>query len=145
MSEVSMSLRNPQGFAEARQKNSSGKTIKENQLQDSESCCSEPDIQRVNVCCSPSKYDHKRNSKSSHIPAAGNKQRYEIILLFSHPKKWTQHNIYIYSHVQREHHNQKIKFEKDLNFLQTFKPQRSVNNRDDAAERTDILYDPVSY
>ncbi|XP_073801052.1 dynein axonemal assembly factor 8 isoform X1 [Danio rerio] len=116
MSEMSVSLRNPQGLAEARQRNSSGKTIKENQLQDSESCCSEPGIQRVNVCCSPPKYNHKQNSQSSHFPVAGNKQR--------------------------DHHNHKIRYEKDLKFLQTSRPQRSANNRDDVAERTDILYDP---
>lgn len=42
-------------------------------------------------------------------------------------------------------HSHKVRWQKDLKFLQTFRPQRSVNNTEEAAERTDILYDPVSY
>ncbi|XP_077069551.1 dynein axonemal assembly factor 8 [Siphateles boraxobius] len=100
-------------FAEARQKTPSGKIIKENQLCDFETSCSEPGILQVNVCCSTAKCDlHKQNSQSSHVPAAQNKQ--------SHKVRW----------------------QKDLKFLQTFKPQRSANNTEEAAERTDILYDP---
>ncbi|XP_039543634.1 uncharacterized protein LOC120490257 [Pimephales promelas] len=96
-------------FAEARQKPPSGKIIKENQLCDFETRCSEPGIQQVNTA----KCDqHKRNSQSSHVPAAQNKQ--------SHKVRW----------------------QKDLKFMQTFRPQRSANNTEGAAERTDILYDP---
>ncbi|KAK7174436.1 hypothetical protein R3I93_001602 [Phoxinus phoxinus] len=100
-------------FAEARQKTPSGKIIKENQLCDFETSSSEPGIQQVNVCSSTAKCDqHKQNSQSSHVPAAQNKQ------------------------------SQKVRWQKDLKFLQTFRPQRSANNTEEAAERTDILYDP---
>ncbi|XP_048049656.1 dynein axonemal assembly factor 8 isoform X2 [Megalobrama amblycephala] len=109
--EISWSCRNSQDFAEARQKDSSGKIIKEKQLHDFETSCSEPGIQQVNVCCSTAKYD-QHNQNSSHIPAAQNKQ--------SHKVRW----------------------QKDLKLLQTFRPQRSANNSEEAAERTDILYEP---
>lgn len=112
-----MSWRNPQCFAEDKQKTSSGKSMKENQLRDSENSCSEPGIQQVNVCCSTVKYDqHKQSTPSSHIPAAQNKQR--------------------------EQHSHKIRWQKDLMFLQAFRPKYSANNTEEAAERTDILYEP---
>lgn len=82
---LEMSWRNPQDFAEDKQKNSSGKSMKENQLHDSETSCSEPGIQQVNVCCSTVKYDqHKQSTPSSHIPAAQNKQRYKVYIIFTH-------------------------------------------------------------
>ncbi|KAF4115819.1 hypothetical protein G5714_003308 [Onychostoma macrolepis] len=118
---LEMSWRNPQDFAEDKQKNSSGKSIKENQLHDSETSCGEPGLQQVNVCCSTVKYDqHKQSTPSSNIPAAQNKQR--------------------------EQHSHKIRWQKDLKFMQAFRPKYSANNSEEAAERTDILYEPeVSY
>jgi len=72
-------------FAEARQKPPSGKIIKENQLCDFETRCSEPGIQQVNTA----KCDqHKRNSQSSHVPAAQNKQRYGAFLHFLHSREY---------------------------------------------------------
>ncbi|KAI2666071.1 Dynein axonemal assembly factor 8 [Labeo rohita] len=109
---MSGSWRNPQDFAEARQKNSSGKSIKKNQLRNSETSCSKPGVQ-----CPTVKLDqHKQCTPSSHNPAAQNKQR--------------------------EQHSHKIRWQKDLKLLQTFRPQYSANNCEEAAERTDILYDP---
>ncbi|KAL1278533.1 hypothetical protein QQF64_025206, partial [Cirrhinus molitorella] len=110
--EISGSWRNPQDFAEARQKNSSGKSIKESQLHDSETSCSEPGVQYPAV-----KHDqHKQSTSSSHILAAQNKQR--------------------------EQQCHKIRLQKDLKFLQASRPQYSANNCEEAAERTDILYEP---
>ncbi|XP_073686478.1 dynein axonemal assembly factor 8 [Garra rufa] len=112
MLEMSGSWRSPQDFAEARQKNSSGRSIKENQLHNSETSCNKPGVQ-----CPPVKHDqHKQSTPSSHIPAAQNKQR-----------------------EQRSH---KIRWEEDLKFLQAFRPQYSGNNCEGAAERTGILYEP---
>lgn len=85
--EISGSCRNSQDFAEARQKDSPGKILKEKQLHDFETSCSEPGIQQVNVCCSTAKYDqHKQNS--SHIPAAQNKQRYKVFIHFLHSREY---------------------------------------------------------
>lgn len=82
---MSGSCRYPRNFAEARQKNS-GKIIKEKQLHDFDSSCSEPGIQQVNVGFSTAKFvQHKQNSQSSHIPAQ-NKQRYEVFVHF-HPSQ----------------------------------------------------------
>ncbi|XP_067276701.1 dynein axonemal assembly factor 8-like [Pseudorasbora parva] len=110
--EMTGSWGNPQDFADARQKNSSGKIIKEIELHAFKTIYSKPGIQQVNVCSS-AKYDQNEHiSQSSHVPDAQNKQ----------------------SH--------KVKCQKDLKFLQTFRPQRSASNCEEAAERTDILYDP---
>lgn len=73
-------------FAEAGQKTPSGKIIKENQLCDFETSCSEPGIQQVNVCCSTAKCD--QHSQSSHVPAAQNKQRYEAFLRFLRSREY---------------------------------------------------------
>lgn len=48
-------------------------------------------------------------------------------------------------HAYREQHSHKIRWQKDLKFLQAFRPKYSANNLEEAAERTDILYEPVSY
>ncbi|XP_043089942.1 dynein axonemal assembly factor 8 isoform X2 [Puntigrus tetrazona] len=113
---LEMSWRNPQDFAEDKQKNSSGKCTKKN-LHNSETSCSEPGIQQVNVCCSTVKYyQHKQSTPSSRIPAAKKKQR--------------------------EQHSCKIRWQKDLKLLQALRPQYSANNLEEAAERTDVLYEP---
>ncbi|XP_026068002.1 uncharacterized protein LOC113049670 [Carassius auratus] len=112
---MSGSWKNPQDFAGDKQTNSSGKRIKENH--DSETSCSEPGIQQFNVCSPTVKHDqHKQSTPSSHIPAARNKQR--------------------------EQHSQKIRWQNDLKFLQAFRPEYLNNNCQEAAERTDILYEP---
>ncbi|XP_059415123.1 dynein axonemal assembly factor 8 [Carassius carassius] len=112
---MSGSWKNPQDFAGDKQKNSSGKSIKENH--DPETSCSEPGIQQFNVCSPTVKHaQHKQSTPSSHIPAAQNKQR--------------------------EQHSHKIRWQKDLKFLQAFRPEYLNNNCQEAAERTDILYEP---
>nr|XP_055045650.1 dynein axonemal assembly factor 8 isoform X3 [Misgurnus anguillicaudatus] len=94
------------------QKNSSG--VKKEHLSNSEINCGEPAcIRQASIC------HETQHNASSHTPTdvqAENKQSS--------------------GQAQREQHNDEVRRQKDLKFLQEFKPQSSAN------EKSDILYDP---
>ncbi|XP_073670135.1 dynein axonemal assembly factor 8 [Paramisgurnus dabryanus] len=113
---LSGSKKNPQNSTKP-QKISSG--VKKEHLSNSETSYSEPAcIQQASICrfSVEHKTQHNASSQTPTDVHAENKQSS--------------------GQAHREQHNDEVRHQKDLKFLEEFKPQSSAN------EKTDILYDP---